>query len=73
MNLQLKRRAAFALVMGMVTTGIISFVLLALNFGFSNGFLATWLRAWGMGYAVVIPTILVIGPRIQALVERWIR
>ena len=36
MNTQLKRKIAFALSMGIVTTGIISFVLLALNLGFSN-------------------------------------
>ena len=36
MGTQLKRKIAFALVMGVVTTGIISFVLLALNLGFSD-------------------------------------
>ena len=35
MNTQLKRKIAFALSMGIVTTGIISFVLLSLNLGFS--------------------------------------
>lgn len=34
MNMHLKRKIAFALLMGVVTTGIISFVLLALNVGF---------------------------------------
>ena len=34
MSTQLKRKIAFALLMGIVTTGIISFVLIALNRGF---------------------------------------
>ena len=33
MNIQMKRKIAFALLMGVVTTGIIFFTLLALNLG----------------------------------------
>lgn len=72
MNTQTKRKIAFALSMGIVTTGIISFVLLAVNLGFSSGFALVWLRSWGLGYAVVIPAILLIGPRLQAQVDRLI-
>ena len=38
MNVKLKRKLAFALLLGVVTTGIISFVLIALNVGFSETF-----------------------------------
>ncbi|MNT32400.1 hypothetical protein D3C72_1682790 [compost metagenome] len=72
MSVQLKRKVAFALSMGVVTTGIISFVLLALNLGFSEGFALTWLRSWGIGYVIVIPAILLVGPRLQAQVDRLI-
>lgn len=72
MNTQLKRKIVFALVMGVVTTGIISFALLALNLGFSKGFALTWLRSWSIGYVIVIPAILLIGPRLQARVDRLI-
>jgi len=69
----LKRRIAFALSMGVVTTGIISFALLALNLGFTEDFALTWLRSWGTGYLIVIPAILLIGPRLQAQVDRLIQ
>nr|WP_246708005.1 DUF2798 domain-containing protein [Ensifer oleiphilus] len=59
--------------MGIVTTGIISFTLLSLNLGFSSGFLLKWLRSWGIAYVIVIPAILLIGPRLQAQVDRLIR
>jgi hypothetical protein len=72
-NTPLKRRIVFALVMGVITTGIVSFALLALNLGFAKGFALTWLRAWGIGYVIVIPAILLIGPRLQAQVDRLIR
>ncbi|MGH8790952.1 MAG: DUF2798 domain-containing protein [Cupriavidus necator] len=72
MSVQLKRKIAFALSMGVVTTGIISFVLLTLNLGFSEGFALTWLRSWGIGYVIVIPAILLVGPRLQTQVDRLI-
>ncbi len=72
MNVQVKRKIAFALLMGIVTTGIISFSLLAINLGFPEDFVATWLRSWVTAYAIVIPAILVVGPRLQAQVDRII-
>lgn len=71
--MQLKRKIAFALSMGVVTTGIISFVLIALNLGFVQGFALTWIKSWSMAYLIVIPAILLIGPRLQAQIERIIR
>ena len=73
MSTQLKRKIAFTLAMGIVTTGIISFVLLALNLGFSEDFALAWLRSWSVGYLIVIPAILLIGPRLQAQVDRLVR
>ena len=72
MDIQLKRRIAFALSMGVVTTGIISFTILALNLGFTANFARVWLRSWSTAYAIVIPAILLIGPRVQAQVDRLI-
>ncbi|WP_454832559.1 DUF2798 domain-containing protein [Pseudoxanthomonas wuyuanensis] len=70
MNTELKRKVAFALSMGVVTTGIISFVLILLNRGLADGFFLVWLRSWGAAYLIVIPAILLIGPRLQARIDR---
>ncbi|HEX2736255.1 MAG TPA: DUF2798 domain-containing protein [Polyangiaceae bacterium] len=72
MNAHLKRKIAFALSMGIITTGIVSFVLIAVNLGFAPHFARVWLRSWAMGYALAIPAILVIGPRLQTWVDRLI-
>lgn len=72
MNAQLKRRIAFALSMGVVTTGIISFTIISLNLGFTDNFARLWLRSWGTAYLIVIPAILLIGPRVQAGIDRLI-
>jgi hypothetical protein len=73
MPTELKRKVAFALSMGVVTTGIISFSLIALNVGFSERFANVWLRSWALAYVLVIPAILTIGPWLQARIDRFIR
>ncbi|MCD9016481.1 DUF2798 domain-containing protein [Parachryseolinea silvisoli] len=72
MKTELKQKIAFALLMGIVTTGVISFTLISINVGFTERFWQIWLRSWVMAYIVVIPAILIIGPRIQVLVHRLI-
>lgn len=59
--------------MGIVTTGIISFTLISINIGYTDKFLKIWLRSWGIAYLVVIPAILIIGPRIQNLVNKLLK
>ncbi|MBT1707098.1 DUF2798 domain-containing protein [Fulvivirgaceae bacterium PWU5] len=72
MKTELKQKIAFALLMGIVTTGVISFTLISINVGFIERFWQIWLRSWAMAYIVVIPAILIIGPKIQLLVHRLI-
>lgn len=64
----MKQKIAFAMLMGIVTTGIISFTLISVNVGFTDAFFRIWLHSWMMAYLVVIPAILIIGPGIEKLV-----
>jgi hypothetical protein len=66
----MKQKIAFALLMGIVTTGIISFTLISVNIGYTERFLSIWLKSWSIAYLVVIPAILVIGPLVQRVVNR---
>lgn len=65
----MKQKITFALLMGVITTGIISFTLISINVGFVERFFHIWFRAWAMAYVVVIPAILLIAPQIQKLVD----
>jgi hypothetical protein len=65
----MKNKIAFAMIMGIATTGIISFTLISVNIGFNERFLSIWMRSWGIAYLCVIPAILIIGPPIQKLVD----
>lgn len=68
-----KKKVVFALIMGVITTGIISFSLIAINLGFSNSFLRVWLKSWVLAYLFVIPAILFIAPPIQRFVDSLFR
>ena len=69
----MKHKIVFALIMGVVTTGIISFTLISVNIGFGERFLKIWLRSWGMAYVVVIPCILLISPLVEKLVQKMLK
>lgn len=70
---KMKHKIAFALIMGVITTGIISFTLISINIGFTQSFFPIWLKSWGMAYCVVIPAILLIGPKVQKFVDYLFR
>jgi hypothetical protein len=65
----MKHKIVFALIMGVITTGIISFTLISVNIGFTDKFYAIWLRSWGMAYLVVVPCLLIIAPKIHGFVN----
>ncbi|WAC15529.1 DUF2798 domain-containing protein [Dyadobacter pollutisoli] len=59
--------------MGIITTGIISFTLISINIGFVANFLVIWLKSWSMAYLLVIPVILLVGPKVQKLVNNMFK
>ena len=69
----MKEKIAFAMIMGSITTSIVTFAVIAVNIGFIKGFLSIWLRSWAIAYVVAIPAILLISPKVQALVNRVCR
>ncbi len=70
----MKKRIAFALIMGIITTGIISFVLVTLNTRYSGDkYVEIWLKSWGIAYLVVIPCILFLGPLVDSMVNKWFK
>jgi Protein of unknown function (DUF2798) len=69
----MKNKIAFALIMGNITTGLISFTLISINIGFVKSFLQIWLKSWVIAYLVVIPAILIVGPFVQQVVNKYIK
>jgi len=65
----MKKKLAFAFIMAVFTTGIVTFAAISVNLGFTSIFMKVWLKSWGISYIVAIPAILIIAPRVQSLVD----
>jgi hypothetical protein len=61
---------AISLITGLITSTSMSFIGLALNYGFQPDFVARWLKAAATSYVVIVPILMVIVPRIQRFVMR---
>lgn len=66
---EIKKKITFALLMGSITTGIISFSLILINIGYTERFFTNWLKSWGYAYFFVIPAILFIAPPVEKFVN----
>lgn len=61
-----------ALLMGLSMGVVMSFVMTLVNVGFTDDFVLKWLRAFGIGASIGIPTALIVGPVITKLVNKMI-
>ena len=59
-----------SVITGLITSTCVSFVGLALNYGFQPDFAVRWLKAAAMSYVVVVPMLIIVIPRIQRFVMR---
>ena len=64
---------AISMITGLITSTSMSFVGLALNYGFHPDFAVRWLKAAATSYVVVVPMLTIIVPRIQRFVMRQAR
>jgi len=70
----MKKKIVFALVMGLVTTSIITLILLLVNTNFTGlQFLMIWLKSWFIAYLIVVPVVLFISPKIEKVVNKMIK
>ena len=61
---------AISLITGLITSTSMSFVGLALNYGFQPDFALRWLKAAITSYVVIVPILMIVVPRIQRFVMR---
>ena len=53
-------RPAIALITGLITSTSVSFVGLALNYGFQPDFAVRWLKAAATSYVVIVPVLMIV-------------
>lgn len=70
----MRKKIAFALLMGAITTGIISLTLMIMNTNYTGiELLNAWLKAWGIAYVIVVPCILIISPIIEKVINKLMK
>jgi hypothetical protein len=55
---------------GLITSTSMSFVGLALNYGFQPDFAVRWMKAAATSYVLIVPMLIIVIPRIQRFVMR---
>jgi Protein of unknown function (DUF2798) len=60
----------FALLMSSVTTFFVTFVLVAVNLGFTERFLFVWMRSWAIAATMVALSILFVAPKIRKFLTK---
>src|SRR5262245_687049 len=61
---------AISSITGLITSTSMSFISLALNYGFHPDFAVRWLKAAATSYVVIVPTLMIVIPPIQRFVMR---
>ena len=61
---------AISSITGLITSTSMSFIGLALNYGFQPDFALRWLKAATTSYIVVVPMLMIVIPPIQRFVMR---
>lgn len=60
----------FALIMGFIMVGIVTFVTTATNFGFHSDFLRQWAKTYLIGYMAAVPAIYIFAPKVRTLTAK---
>jgi hypothetical protein len=61
---------AIGAISGVISSTLMTFIGVAMNYGLQPGFLLVWLKAALIGYFVGVPLLMLIVPRIQRFVMR---
>ncbi|MHB8267222.1 DUF2798 domain-containing protein [Bradyrhizobium sp.] len=61
---------AIGSITGLITSTSMSFVGLALNYGFQPDFAVRWMKAAATSYVLIVPMLMVLVPPIQRFVMR---
>ena len=56
---------AFVPLIALAMSGLMTLFMTAFNFGVGAGFIGRWLQNWGLGFAVALPTALLVVPMIR--------
>lgn len=67
---QKKFHLVFSAMMGAMMISLMTFVITAVNIGFTPTFLVSWLKAFAIAYLVGVPVIFFLAPVARRFTER---
>jgi hypothetical protein len=70
MNPQKKFHLVFSFIMGALMISLMTFVITAVNVGFTPDFLARWGKAFAVAYVVGVPVIFFLAPLARKITGR---
>ena len=70
MNPQKKFHLTFSFIMGAMMISVMTFVITAVNVGFTPDFLMKWTRAFAVAYVVGVPVIFFLAPMARKITGR---
>ena len=62
----------FSFIMGALMISLMTLIVTAVNIGFVPGFVAQWLKAFGVAYVVGVPVIFFLAPTARNLTARLV-
>ena len=72
MNPQKKLHLVFSMVMAAMMFFVMTFLITAVNIGFSDHFLASWMKAYAVAYVLGVPVIFVFAPVARRIAARLV-
>ncbi|HQR20427.1 MAG TPA: DUF2798 domain-containing protein [Burkholderiaceae bacterium] len=72
MKQQKKFHLVFSLLMGAMMILLMTFVITAVNVGFSETFIGSWMKAFAIAYVVGVPVIFFLAPVARKLTTRLV-
>jgi len=72
MNPQKKLHLVFSLLMGAMMFFVMTFLVTAVNIGFSAHFLSSWMKSYAVAYVFGVPVIFVFAPVARRLAARLV-
>lgn len=61
---------AIGLLTGLITSATMTFIGLAVNYGFQPDFVVRWVKSASLSYIMVVPLLMIVVPPIQRFVLR---
>jgi Protein of unknown function (DUF2798) len=60
-----KNNIKFAFAMAIIVTSYISFILVAVNAGFNDGFIFIWMRSWLIAFFIAFLSLVFVAPFVR--------